>query len=535
MKNDYTYNVKLLRKILLLFICYLFGANISAQHYIEVNDNGWGEGLGAAKPVICDIDGNGLNDLLVGNKNGKILHFEQGVVGDTSFYIISNDFNGIEMVNFIAPTITDIDGDGLLDLIVGKHDGKLVHYEQTNNQSLDFALITNFFNNIDIGEEATPVFIDVDNDSCLDLFIGEYQGNVNHYEQNEPYSSVFNFVTHSFNNIDIGERSAPAFTDLNYDGRLDLFIGEENGKINHYSQQEENSYTFNYENDFDYMNFDAGTAPIFTDLDSDGFIDMLIGDASGNIKLYEQSGNPNSEIFYEASTFFNEIDVGEFAAPIVYDIDSDGFLDMIIGKGDGRLNHYVQSANDPDVFYLVNSFFNEIDVGAMSAPCLFDIDNDNLLDLIIGSFDYGSGSIWHYEQLNENSLVFTLVTENFINTTVSLASPFIIDVDNNDLLDLFIGNSFSFRIIHAKQTEENTYNFSIVTDHFEDIIVSAFPKPNFSDFDDDGVLELLIGDDTGTIYLYEQISADTTGFEIITPNFLTLLSDKKNEQGGNIS
>ena len=106
--------------------------------------------------------------------------------------------------NFSVPTFCDIDQDGLLDLIVGNQDGKLAHYRQNAAASSDFTLVTNFFNEIDAGEFATPWFIDLDQDGLLDLMIGGQHGNIRQYEQEAVNSLKFNLITTMFNEIEIG-------------------------------------------------------------------------------------------------------------------------------------------------------------------------------------------------------------------------------------------------------------------------------------------------------------------------------------------
>ena len=55
------------------FIFCLFITNfLSAQSYTEVTNYGWGMGIDDTAPVLEDIDGEGLYDLLLGNDNGTI-------------------------------------------------------------------------------------------------------------------------------------------------------------------------------------------------------------------------------------------------------------------------------------------------------------------------------------------------------------------------------------------------------------------------------------------------------------------------------
>ncbi|NOR46237.1 MAG: hypothetical protein GQ534_11680, partial [Candidatus Delongbacteria bacterium] len=199
-----------------------------------------------SSPTIADIDGNGLFDMLVGegNGNGNINHYEQNAINNTEFTLVTESFNGINVGNISEPIIIDIDGDRLLDMLVGEWDGNINHYEQNSLNSTSFTLVTTSFNSIDVGYSSAPTFTDLDGDGLLDMLVGEYDGNINHYEQNSLNSTSFTLVTANFNSIDVGRSSKPTFADLDGNGLLDMLIGEDGGNINHYKQDAENSLSF---------------------------------------------------------------------------------------------------------------------------------------------------------------------------------------------------------------------------------------------------------------------------------------------------
>ena len=159
--------------------------------------------------------------------------------------LISDNFNSIDVGGYSAPAFTDLDGDGLLDLIIGAVNGKLNHYKQGGSNSSSFWLVTASFNSIDVGRFSAPTFTDLDGDGLLDLIIGEEDGNLNHYKQDAFNSLSFTFIDQSpINSINVGEWSAPTFTDLDGDGLLDLIIGKQEGNLSHYVQYAINSSSF---------------------------------------------------------------------------------------------------------------------------------------------------------------------------------------------------------------------------------------------------------------------------------------------------
>nr|NQU91119.1 VCBS repeat-containing protein [Bacteroidota bacterium] len=88
------------------------------------------------------------------------------------FIEVTEYFNGIDVGFDAAPAINDIDGDGLLDLLVGQKIGGIHHYEQIGTNSTSFTLITSTFNSIDVGYRLSPTLVDIDGDGLLDLLVG---------------------------------------------------------------------------------------------------------------------------------------------------------------------------------------------------------------------------------------------------------------------------------------------------------------------------------------------------------------------------
>lgn len=195
-------------------------------------------------PAVIDIDGDGLKDLLIGNLDGTINHYQQVYPDSLQFALVTDLFNSIDVSFNAAPAVADINRDGLLDLLIGEDFGHIYHYVQNSAFSTDFTLVTGSFNSIDAGFNAAPVISDLDKDGLIDLFIGNYEGYISRYEQSDAYSFDFVLRDQRFNSIDIGYRSKPFFTDIDLDGYSDLLIGENDGNINRYEVQALDSLDF---------------------------------------------------------------------------------------------------------------------------------------------------------------------------------------------------------------------------------------------------------------------------------------------------
>jgi PKD repeat protein len=494
-------------------------------------------------PTFTDLDGDGLLDLLVGHNYGHIYHYEQNAVNSTLFTPVPGYFNAINVGEYSAPTFTDLDGDGLLDMLIGEGNGNINHYEQYAINSTYFTLVTDNFNSIDVGDRSTPTFTDLDGDGLLDMLIGEADGNINHYEQNVANSISFTLVTENFNSIDVWPYSTPTLSDLDGDGLLDMLIGKADGNINHYEQNAVNSTSFTLITDnFAEVEVLGYSAPTFTDVDGDGFIDLFIGEMRGNIDFYE--GIPYIIADFSLSFTSGQFPVGVQFSDISYsnvegswnctwDFDNDGIIDsnehnpifyyMLYSSHQVSLtvtNDIVMSTEtklfELPVFSLSDENFAEIDVGWCSAPTFTDLDSDGLLDMLVGE---DSGYINHYEQNVVNSTSFSLVTENFNSIDVgTYSAPTFTDLDGDGLLDMLIGE-FSGYINHYEQNAINSTSFTYVTNYFNSVIVQAYSTPTFTDLDGDSLLDMLIGEYSGNIYHYEQNAVNSTSFNLVTENF----------------
>jgi len=271
-------------------------------------------------PTTTDLDADGLVDLLVGTDAGTIVRYEQIAVGQPGYpgfttpgtTLTANTvgapatFGTLDVGNFAKPTVTDLDGDGLLDLLVGEGTGTVLRYEQTAAGATSFNALgaittaTTVASGTGLGQYVKPTIADIDGDGLLDMLVGGESGRILRYEQTAVNSGTFtligNLTTNGTTMIDSGVTangvSKPLLVDYDGDGLLDLLIGNVDGYVERYEQIAVNSDRFaligNLSNGT--TDLDAGTyaAPAMADLDGDGLLDLLLGNADGTILRYEQ-------------------------------------------------------------------------------------------------------------------------------------------------------------------------------------------------------------------------------------------------------
>ncbi|GCA78394.1 Calx-beta domain-containing protein [Microcystis aeruginosa] len=260
----------------------------------------------------------------------------------------TNPFGLTNVGQSAAPTFVDIDGDGDLDAFVGERSGNTLFYRNTGSASAPTfaARSTNPFGLTDVGTSAAPTFVDIDGDGDLDAFVGNNAGNTLFY-RNTGSASAPTFAapsTNPFGLTDVGSFAAPTFVDIDGDGDLDAFVGNNVGNTLFYRNTGSASaptFAAPSTNPFGLTDVGNSAAPTFVDIDGDGDLDAFVGNSVGNTLFYRNTGSASAPTFAAPSTNpFGLTDVGSYAAPTLVDIDGDGDLDAFVGNSVGNTLFY---------------------------------------------------------------------------------------------------------------------------------------------------------------------------------------------------
>jgi len=367
----------------------------------------------------------------------------------------------------------DVNNDKLLDIYVTDQQGP---NHLLINQGNEVFVQLPEFNNLKLEDQACVgvSVADFDNDGWDDIYVNCHGDN--HLFKNN-YGQSFEDVTLTAGVNDSNNSQVSAWADINNnDGWLDLYVvnynngqsvqfGSNVAKDSFYLSNGDATFT-NINIDFDPVNLNKpGLAVTFFDYDNDGDQDLyvVVDRLHGNV-LWQNEG-PATEtcgIYW----CFKDVSVEAQADAHVYgmgiatgDIDLDGDMDMYftsIGQQYLLISQISQgSASFIDISH--RSVLNVVDTAGWGT-LFFDYDNDSYLDAMVATYGSEIATTERLFKGNGDTTFIDVTADSGMSDLIRTEGIAFADFNNDGLLDLLKGNNNSgYKLYKNSSNPDNNW------------------------------------------------------------------------------
>lgn len=345
----------------------------------------------------ADFDGDGFQDVVM---NGAIDNNGDGNVSETLNEIYKNNNGTLELYGDLGLNSThlgdirfiDFDNDGLPDLVsTGLSYNDIVNYQQYR--------FKNTGNGFELGENmpgkiygSLEVF-DFNHDGLLD-----YALNGTQYIEGTGFVYDLDFYRNTGNGFEKYQAWLPGtqngsfkVIDLNNDGLLDTVVFG-------FDADQEPVFRI-YLNNEGTLELSQELNPVsdgkmaYADFNADGFLDLVVAGQDADYDEYlavlinDGTGNFNTKVLENEGLSGSTVDVG--------DLNNDGYYDFIVIGDDadynGRVNIFLYNSSDESFSKAEETGLYNL--GGQGTVKLFDLNNDNHLDVLMSGFDWSDDNM----------------------------------------------------------------------------------------------------------------------------------------------
>lgn len=346
-----------------------------------------------------------LFDAFIGQGDGKILYYEnQGTESEPNFVKETGTDNPFDTYNQLGsvmsgirklptPTFVDINNDGEVEAFIGSQQ------KQASNADAGIAQLKQVNPDPDPDPEPIP---------------------------DPKPAKQYKIVNDNRNPLVILDENllAPTLTKFNDDDKFDILIGTDNKKLIYREQKENGQFAELETNPFSDIDLDTTQGilkPALVDIDADNDLDLFIGDDSGKIHFFrnlrvDATDPKNMDSFMKEDKLFGLENVSKGASP-TFITDKEGKVKWaFIGSEsdqaglenylkvfwfDDSKNEFVKVDKSDDLYPFKDAKLQIADKQTKIVPAFGDYDGDGDIDAIIGQTDVNGneGQLLYFENI----------------------------------------------------------------------------------------------------------------------------------------
>ena len=457
-----------------------------------------------------------------------------------------NDFKEEKLIAYkistLGPAIAkaDIDGNGFEDVFIGNASGKKAKLFMNSGTGFSEMTISEIENDATF-EDNDAEFFDADNDGDLDLYVasGINENKIEKFQEDRLYINENGKFIRSKKQIPLNTLVTTTVNAFDYDndGDIDLFVGnvadaKDSGKpVDSYILDNDGEGRFSKAENFELTS--QVTSAKWEDINGDNIKDLLVAaewDApkvyinnNGNLKLMELSENMNG-LWQSVSTF---------------DIDKDGDKDILLGNWglntkfnlnfDGPLvkyysdfdkngkNETILAYNKGGKYYPINSkdelagqmnIINKIyvDYKSYAGKTIEEVLKKGTIGLA-QKFEAHTLASGYLENNNGNFLEFVAFTDAFQMAPINTFSQIEIDGDSQLIVG---GNSYKVNTYHGSYAAlkgllvKDNSNYNPVSDFGIDPFNTQIKQIETIEMKDKNLMIVLSNDDKLKLYSFQK-------------------------------
>ena len=468
---------------------------------------------------IVDLNGDSINDLICGlkSKSGSFLLFFKNIGSEDNpkyespIKITTIDGQPLGKNLFLEVALADYDNDGDLDYIGTSQYANFIYFE-----------------NVGTSKE-------------YKFTLGQVLKNRDEFIQMESH---------------YGGAIKPRDIDFNADGFIDIIVGDEDGKVSFLKNTgriiegiPEFEQPIFFQQEAKFVDFGALTAPRIFDWDNDGIDDIISGNGAGHIgfirkesdselkfaapQLLKVDGETIRILPNEAFWGYTTIDVGYW--------NEDDLPDILVNHHDGNVLWYenVGSKSSPKLktakpievqwrgkpqkpeWGYGKSIGNELLAQWRTSPLIMDFNEDGLSDLVM--LDY-EGYLSVYLRFKEDDKLLLahperrfrfpngepILLNQLKNGSMGRLKISFADWDGDGLDDLIFSSKPAVDWMKNLGMKDGMLTLQYMGRILSKTLMGHTDGPVVTDWNGDGIPDLLVGTETGVFYYWERSNFDIT-------------------------